>query len=43
MDQLRKQLVKMSFVHAKQHGFTELAIVEACQELGYASTSTGVV
>jgi len=39
MDQLRKQIVKSSFAHAKQHGFTDRAIVQACHDLGYASVS----
>jgi len=43
MDQLRKQIVKSSFAHAKQHGFTDRAIVQACHDLGYASTSAAVI
>lgn len=41
--QLRKALVRASFVHAKKVGFNDRAIEEACRDFGYTQVTAAVV
>lgn len=41
--QLRKALVRASFVHAKRVGFNDQAIEEACRDFGYSQLTAAVV
>ena len=41
--ELRNALIKASFIHAKDVGFNDNAIVEACRDYGYPSTSSAIV
>ena len=41
--ELRSALVKAAFIHAKDLGFNDQAIVEACKDFGYPSVSCSIV
>merc|ERR1712151_1002839 len=41
--ELRDALLKASFVHAKEVGFNDQAIVEACKDFGYPSVSSSII
>ena len=41
--ELKNALIKSAFIHAKEVGFNDQAIVEACRDYGYPSTSSAIV
>ena len=41
--ELRSALIKAAFIHAKDVGFNDQAIVEACKDFGYPSVSQSIV
>ena len=36
-------MIKAAFIHAKDLGFNDQAIVEACKDFGYPSVSSSIV